>query len=336
MSLNVKSFQTLSAMSVGEIISRSWRLYRLNFKQVILYSIIGTPIMLIAQLLLNMPSAFSNSDNPAIAGAICCFVYPVGMAILALSCFIAIFFNTLLIQAFFNILTGESIEYKKLFSGIKNKMGRLTKTTLFILGQAIPFYIIDCIIIIVMTIAAIILAISISTLLNHMGGSSPSSLIGSTIFFIIFLVLFLLIFIPFMMLIFSQFLVCCLQLVILSVEKPMSLWDCFKRSMILIYKNFGHAIFFSFCLISIWYVFTMYFNIPIIIYSFIEVFKDGIVPRSQATYPMHVLVISSIWGSLAGMLIWPFIVSAITLFYYDIKVRTEGFDLSEALKFQQQ
>ena len=138
------------------------------------------------------------------------------------------------------------------------------------------------------------------------------------------------------MLILGQFIMCCLQLVMLSVEKHMSLSDCFKKSFSLIYNNFSHTIFFTFCLLSLWYIFTMYFNLPIIIYSFIEVFKEGIVPRGYATYPMHVLVLSSLWGSLSGMLIWPFIISAITLFYYDIKVRSEGFDLLEAIKFQKQ
>ena len=110
MNTNYQKRSYLTAMSIGDTISRSWRLYRLNFNHFILYALIPTVVLLIAKLFMNIPYAMiGNETGMQISACLCC---PSGLLILIFGLFVSTFFNLALAKAFYNNVSGQSIEYK--------------------------------------------------------------------------------------------------------------------------------------------------------------------------------------------------------------------------------
>ena len=64
---------------------------------------------------------------------------------------------------------------------------------------------------------------------------------------------------------------------------------------------------------------------PVWIWSILELTRLGI--NQQDRIPLHVQTVLNIWSSLANLLVLPFHISALTLFWYDCLVRKEGLDL---------
>lgn len=325
MTLSTKSYQTLSAMGIGDIISRSWRLYRLNFKQIIVYGLIGTPLLVFSQLLLNMPSVVSQT--PEMLSMACCCFYPVGLIIFIMGMFIAIWFNFCMVKSFFNKLTGENTDYKYIFDHAKKRVAYLIKFSLLLVAEIIVFYLIDTILLFVL----LFLMIFTPILLGGMAGRENEVIglvagitmcifsIGVIIFLTFFIIL--------------QFLICALQIVIVTIE-DITVVGSFLKSIDIVANNVTRSGVFAISLTMLWYLLVLYFNMPPLIYSFYEMFKDGMMTASAGTYPLHVLIVATLWGFLVNMLTWPWVVSGLTLFYYDIKVRNEGFDLLKALQIE--
>ncbi|MEW5819301.1 MAG: hypothetical protein AB1782_03855 [Cyanobacteriota bacterium] len=318
------SYKIMGEMGIGDAISRGWRLYNLYFKKVILYSLIGTPLLLLANILVNFPSVFA--ENPELLGISCCCFYPVGLSFLFIGAFIAILFNFCLVKAFYNILIGESVEYIDIFNFAKKNLGRLLKFCTLIFLEFVTFYILDSFLIVILVLFVAIIPIFLGGVvgnnnetLGFIAGLTTCILMGIVMLIFSFFVLY-------------QFLICFLQLVIAATEET-TLFKSLVKSVDLVAHSLTRSGFFIFSLLTLWYAIVLFFNFPPLVYSFYELFKDGITTAS-GTLPMHILIITTLWGFFVNMLTWPWVVSAVTIFYYDTKVRTEGLDLKQTLALE--
>lgn len=67
-------------------------------------------------------------------------------------------------------------------------------------------------------------------------------------------------------------------------------------------------------------------GLPLVIFEISETLRNGSLGQLVAP-PDSTVIISQIVTYLVGALIWPLYSIAITLFYYDVRIRREGFDL---------
>lgn len=313
----------IGAMNVGDIVSRGWRLYRLNFKEVIIFSLIPTVIFSLAQipqLVLNSPNAYK--ENPEMLPLFCCCILPGSYGLLIIGSFIAICLNYFIIKIFYNKLINKQLTFSEIFEEIKTRIGNLILLCILIIFEAVAFYIID---IVLIAIAVVLLVLPIS-MLSAIGATNPviSFLIGFVFVILLFIAIVLISFFALV-----QFLVCMLQVVIFVVEKATVL-QSFINSFKIPYADISRAFKFIFCLTGLWYGLLIFFNTPAIYYMFYELYREGL--TSTEGYPIHVLAVMTFWGDIISMFLWPMVISAVTLFYFDAKVRLEGFDLSLALK----
>lgn len=325
MSTNISGNSFMGTMTVGEIVSRAWRLYRLNIKSVLLYTLIPTVVFTVSQVLLNMPPVFmGDKPDPAIIGLSCCFLYPTGFSLLFIGLLVAIFFNACMIKAFYNRLIGVEFDYKYIFEYSKNNLMRLFKLCGLISVEAFLFMIIDTFLIIfiyILFLFPVILSVGIMKENNYLGGALI--VIGVLLLFsglaIISFVFML------------QFFICCLQIVATILEKKPIL-NCFSKSFEIAGKNIPRVFGFLTCVFSLWYALAMFFNLPASIYMIYTMFSAGITNASQIS--ATTLIIVTVWGNLINLFIWPLIVSSITMYYYDHRVRSEGLDMTLTLKYE--
>lgn len=324
MSAESKSYRLLGPLGSGDIISLGWRLYRVNFKKVILYSLLATPVILMSQILLQVPQAYAN--NPQMLGLTYFCVCPSGCLTMLAGMFLAIFFNVCMCKSFFYILTGKDHNYKDIFNEVKAKIIDIMLFCIILIIEITLFYLLDIVVLFLVIMLAGILG-GFSTAVLSQYGDVYTPITGIVICGLVFIVSIIIgIFILF------QFLVCGFQFVSLSIENSKgNLFKPFISSIDLLSTNILRSSGFMFCLLFIIYVLIFYFNIPPMIYIFYEMFREGVVAASNYTYSLPVLIVSSLWGSAVNMLIWPMIIATLTLYYYDVKVRNEGFDLKQAL-----
>lgn len=327
MSAETKSYKLLGPLGSGDIISLGWRLYRLNFKKVFLYTLLATPVMLISQILLQIPQTYVNDPQMLTASYLC--ICPSGCIAMLGGLFIATFFNVCLCKTFFYILTGKDHSIRSVLQEVKEQIVDIIFFCVILIIEIIVFYLLDVIVVfLLIMLSGILGGFSTAALSQH--GEGLMFFAGAVFCLVMFFISIVIsIFILF------QFLLCGFQFVSLCVEDTKkSLFAPFIKSIDLLSANILRSSGFMFCLMFIIYVLIFYFNVPPMIYVFYEMFKEGMVAASNYTYSLPSLIITSLWGSSVNMLIWPMIISALTLYYYDVKVRNEGFDLKQAIRYE--
>ena len=112
-------------------------------------------------------------------------------------------------------------------------------------------------------------------------------------------------------------------------------WKAVKRSAALVRFDPGLGIFYwgemrlSFLLLPLFIIELLILSLtslPLVIQQIGEIMRHGS-SGQMAAPPDSVLILSQILTFLAGSLILPLYAIATTLFYYDIRIRREGFDL---------
>jgi hypothetical protein len=321
MTNDTKQVTLPAAAGVGEIISRAFRLYLNNFKEIIVICLIPTIILMLGQipnLIFNAnPRLIENDRN--IALGFCCCGMPLIYSVLFVGFIISLISNIFLIKKFFGIITGNKQSIKDIYLDLKTRFSQLFFILTIVFAEAIAFYLFDVILMILFFAGVMFSFIGAGII-------AKTSTILSIIFGILIFVVMMTFFIILILFICLQFLICFLQMVIFAIEKS-SISECFVRSYKLVYNNATKSAIFMLCLTSLTYVITLFFDLPALVYFISEIIKTGISNVSTEGYPVHVIIIFSLWGTLVAMIFWPFIVSGITMFYYDLKVRYEGFDL---------
>jgi len=112
-------------------------------------------------------------------------------------------------------------------------------------------------------------------------------------------------------------------------------WKAVKRSITLVRYDPGLGILYwgemrlSFLLLPLFIIDLLILSItslPLVVFQVGDTFHHGSAGQI-ATPPGAILIVSQILTYLAGSLIWPLYSIATTLFYYDVRIRREGFDL---------
>jgi hypothetical protein len=112
-------------------------------------------------------------------------------------------------------------------------------------------------------------------------------------------------------------------------------WKAVRRSTALVRFDPGLGVFYwgemrlSFLLLPLFVIGLLIFSLtslPLIFFYFSEAIRHG--ANGQIPLPPDAtMIFSQILNFLAGSLIWPLYAIATTLFYYDVRIRREGFDL---------
>jgi hypothetical protein len=73
-------------------------------------------------------------------------------------------------------------------------------------------------------------------------------------------------------------------------------------------------------------------SLPLLFLTFGDALQQNIVSDlDNYTLPVYVMVINQAWESLVNMMIWPVAFMAFGLYYYDLRIRQEGLDISRTL-----
>ena len=105
------------------------------------------------------------------------------------------------------------------------------------------------------------------------------------------------------------------------------------RGFSLTFNDFGRSLFFAILLIVTVYSLHYPLSLPAICVTVFELFRHGV--SSANSNPMHmplyVLVFTEAWESIVNMFIWPVTWLAFGQFYYDLRIRQEGLDVLQTL-----
>ena len=307
------------SMDIGDLISRGWHLYRSNFRLVFLYVLIPGILVCIAKLCMNVPYVLTGL-NDAYAGAICCLC-PMGIVIWILSVFLTILFSWALIKSLYHSLIGLPADIKTIMNLFKQNFGKILLFSGIVTCEALAFIILDWNILFLSYVLSVI-PVGIAGIMaetNQFGagiGCLCSSLI--CIFFIILIITIFCL----------QFLVCILQMVIFASDKS-SISASLGKSFQVLLKFPLRSIFFGICLGLFFLFLTMFFQ-----YKGLLLVVLGLLNFTSISEELKagiIMVSSSVWFSIVNMFMWPLILSSITLFYFDIRIRSEGLDLKQML-----
>lgn len=307
-------------MSIGDIISRSWRLYRLNFSTIIYYALMPAAIIMVGKVLMNLMYATTPNENMFMFSCLCC--WPIGALFILGGIFISLVFNFGLIKTLFNLLTGEDSSISHIIAKIKNNIVNLMLFSGVMTLEIIAIAIVDMVLLTIFYFLLFIPMLPLGMLTEKVEGFEG---FFCMIFFIYFIVLGTLL----LSVLGLQFLFIVLQLVIYTTENS-SMAYCLEKSLRIILRNPMRCIVFINCLIFLWYVLAIFFEYPIMLGAAGLSVGVGQVPEEY--FPAIFFIFSAIWTNVINMFLWPFLVSSIHTFYYDIRIREEGFDLHSLLK----
>lgn len=95
----------------------------------------------------------------------------------------------------------------------------------------------------------------------------------------------------------------------------------------LLRKHWLRTLGFGALLVFFTYSLSFVFNWPVFVWLAFEFVHLSASLRHTGALPPHVSIVASFWANLANMVLWPYIIAIVTLFWYDCQVRSEGRDL---------
>jgi hypothetical protein len=125
----------------------------------------------------------------------------------------------------------------------------------------------------------------------------------------------------------------CISVVCDSISLGTALKHCLALSTrsVLRVAGFGILLLLTFTALS----YTL--SLPLAFLAGFEFFRHGItsgVHPDPMKVPLYYMVVAQAWESLIHMVVWPIITIAFGLFYQDLRMRQEGFDLLKKLELQ--
>ncbi len=302
--------ETLRPMTLGEILDRTVQLYRRNFLSFAGISAVPTAAMLIVLLpaigLLVIPGIASRQNAP-MTGALVALLILVVIVAIVVAIAATVFSQTALIRAAISAYTGHTMRIREAFSAVRPLFWRYLWA---IILQATWVGIIPA------AIAGIVIAILLA-LAQAAGGGVGAGAAAGFLAFIIGAAAAVIIILR--LLTFSLMMPAC-------VAEGRPAWESLQRSKKLSHGTRGR-IFLMFLLIwALSVVVSMIGYIP----SMIIAVLAATVSKGGAAMAA-LLVVSQIINVLVNFamqaLITPVYMTALVLFYYDQRIRTEGYDI---------
>ena len=313
----------LPAQGVCNIISRGWNLFRLNMKASL--TIILAPTVAFSAFLLLLSLSVSYAPQVAASDKLLAYgliIALVALASLAMFFFIYGFACCTLIRFFYSALVRR--EPQPLAQCWRFTWGlRWELAWCFFAAVLMQF---------VFTVTDLVILFvggSLSTLaLAALGGfaalaRNPLVLVVTVVGFIIFGFILL----AFLIAIFAGqgFMILFPLLAVMTSDTGRPTLRLLKEGLRQVSRNFPRMIRFGLALFIFSSAVSMALHMPV--YSWVWYEKARLGLGASATPPMYVRLVLTLWSSLASILLTPFALSAITLFWYDCQVRSDGLDL---------
>ncbi len=100
-----------------------------------------------------------------------------------------------------------------------------------------------------------------------------------------------------------------------------------------LFGNFPRLVLYVILLITFASILSTTLNLPLGIWTAMEMKRIALSEgMTDPSIPLHVSFVVSIWGNLVNMVMFPFMVGAMTVCWYDCQVRREGIDIQLWLK----
>jgi hypothetical protein len=123
-----------------------------------------------------------------------------------------------------------------------------------------------------------------------------------------------------------------LALVLVACEEQ-SVVEVIGRAISLVFRHFWRSVAFGIVFAVTFTVISYPMSLPVAVITFTDAIQHGIAAAGgEYKPPLHVLVIAQTWESLMGMYLRPLVVIGFGLFYYDLRLRSEGLDIKRKLQ----
>ena len=305
-------------LSVGDIIGRAWQVYLYNFYNVSLYSaifiVIPTCFSIYGGILLDyryMVLIFELIFNFPVLALIILIILPV----LANFTFIVIFNS---------IIHGKYITFKEYLNILSRKFRFIIIFCGIYFFEVVIFIVVDILAYIGLGYLLFVSAMFVYNILPKTGLFDLINYVGGPLIFILFIMFLIIIFV-------SQIFFSIIQLITVVVEE-ISVKLSFMRAFEFV--NTGR--FFVFSMILTLICFFLYYGFIITVDSILEIAASMFDFGVSEIREFYLSLGEAVTPYLALIIIWPLMVSSVLLYYFDIRIRKEGFDLFEAIRIEKE
>jgi hypothetical protein len=313
------------AQGILSLISRAWNLLRLNLRNSLILMLAPTLLLMFFSILIAIPAS-QTFLTPTLLHQLAISIL---LGLLAVGAGLAYFILwgfscSALIRLYYSaIVNSEPISLKEALLFVKQVWPRLLGLMGLFVAGVFGFAVLDFLILflgILMSTAAFAVLGS----LVHVGNNPI--LAAMIIFFLLlwgFLVLVLLVGLMSFEGFFLMF-----PFIAVSTEPDPTSRSWFRsvlNSYKLVFANMPRLVLFSIALFFFSLTLSLVLNAPAFLWAFLEMTRLGV--SKQHYLPMYIHVVMNLWQNLVHLLLTPFYLSAVTLFWYDCRVRKEGLDL---------
>lgn len=305
------------------LISRAWNLFRLNLKTGVLVMLVPTVVYFVFALLLAVIA--SQDFQIATPGQVLTLILITGAAALAvLVAFIFAYgYCSCALMRFFYlaILNPEPPDIKACWDAVWNRRWSLALLIIGIALASIVFAVADTLVFYLAVLISILTMAGLGGLAGIM--QSPLMLVVAVITFLLFGFVILAVLIGLFSV--QWFAVIFPLMAVATAEKERPMLSDVGEAFRLLSRNLSRVVVFSLALFLFSMIVSTALHAPVYAWVWYEKSRLGI--GNQVALPMHITTVLNLWTGLVNVVLMPFYISAVTLFWYDCKVRTEGLDL---------
>ncbi len=320
------------SVGVSTLLSRAWNLLRQNMKESMLVMLAPAVFGAVINIGMSIPAALPTLTSNAAAYSMAALI-SVGLG------FILAIFNGYLWLYCMAILCRRY--YQTLIQGVPPTLADCARVIrerawpLFIVFTLVgllymAFMIMD-VLFFLAAIVGIYIVIILAIVLMGAAGGSPNSALAGIAAVVAFLVMSALSGIGLVVLISLQGIFCFFPVVAAAnarQERGEILASC-GHAFRLMFRNFPRALLFGFLLFVLFTTLSLAMSMPIQMWTLFELMFNRV--GEPGVIPFHVSVVANIYQILVGTVLWPFIFTALTLLWYDCRVRSDGLDLRLSL-----
>lgn len=315
------------AVGLCTLIGRGWNLFKFNLKPSLILMLIPTILFTFVSILASIPGSTITMTN-ATADQAFISVIAISVAVLLgiVAWFLSMYACTALTRIYYSALVQEKpLSFRESLRFIRKHCGLLFVVFLGI-GLA-------CMIFSFLDIAGFMAGFfAVTAFITYvMAKAAPLSQVGAVIAAI--LIGFSTLFGVFLLITYQIFL-CLFPLVAIATSPGEGVFKAMAHSLRLLFTHSKRALIFGSLLLTLYFLLALILQLPSLFWLAMEFQRLSTQQEltSPGVIPLHLSVASHIWSSLTHIILWGFMFAAITLFWYDCQVSSEGLDIRLALE----
>jgi hypothetical protein len=297
--------------AVGDVVGRAFRACRQNISVIIRVLLVPTIFQTIAGVVLQWVISYGISQvaesKDMITGF---FVFLAGMLSLGVM-MVASWISTIRLLALTRIQLGFSQDYASGLKNISNKKWSIVG--LYFLGTIIVSFLSGIWLAVIMISAVV--GGKTQPLITAVG--ALTGLWGLVVTFSVYM------------------LVGLISLIVLACEER-PLMSVLGRGMQLTFRYFWRAMAFGGLLTLAYTVVSYPLSLPVVALTIFDMFRNGLMSPEgiSETYkaPLYVMVVNQVWESLMSVILRPAMFFGFGLFYFDLRLRSDGLDINRRLE----